>query len=76
LLALNLNCPAENPEALADAVLKLYNMSGRERKDMGQKGRNYFEKHFEREMLLDRLEGWMEALVSHKGTKTQRKEVR
>jgi len=66
-------CPAENPEALADAVLKLYNMSARERKDMGQRGRNYFEKHFEREMLLDRLDGWMEALVSHKGTKAQRK---
>ena len=56
------NCPAENPEALADAVLKLYNMSRRERKDMGQKGRSYFKKHFEREMLLDRLEGWMKEL--------------
>jgi len=65
------NCPAENPETLADAVLKLYNMSGRERKDMGQKGRSYFEKHFEREMLLDRLDGWMKALVTqrHEGTK-------
>ena len=69
------SCPAENPEALADAVLKLYNMSGRERKEMGRKGRSYFEKHFERKMLLDRLEGWMEKLVTqrHKGTKAQRK---
>jgi len=65
------NCPAENPKALAEAVLKLYNISGRERKDMGQKGRSYFEKHFEREMLLDRLDGWMKALVTqrHEGTK-------
>jgi len=69
-------CPAENPKALAEAVWKLYNMSGREREEMGQKGISYFEKHFEREMLLDRLDGWMEALVSHKGTKAQRKEVK
>ena len=70
------SCPAENPEALADAVLKLYNMSGRERKEMGRKGRSYFEKHFERKMLLDRLEGWMEKLVTqrHKGTKKEVKE--
>jgi glycosyltransferase involved in cell wall biosynthesis len=65
------NCTAENPKALAEAVLKLYNMSGRERKDMGKKGRSYFEKHFEREMLLDRLDIWMKELVtqSHEGTK-------
>jgi len=46
-------------------------MSGRERKDMGQKGRSYFEKHFEREMLLNRLDIWMKELVtqSHEGTK-------
>jgi len=66
-----LNCPAENPEALADAVLKLYNISEADRKGMGKKGISYFEKHFEREMLLDRLEGWMKELVTqrHEGTK-------
>jgi len=55
-------CPAENPKALADAVLKLYNMSGRDREDIGRKGRVYFEKHFEREMLINRLDGWMKEL--------------
>jgi hypothetical protein len=30
---------------------------------MGQKGRSYFEINFEREMLLDRLDGWMKKLV-------------
>lgn len=59
-------CPAENPKALAEAVLKLYNMSGREREKMGKKGRSYFEKHFEREMLLDRLSGWMKELVTQR----------
>lgn len=30
---------------------------------MGRRGREYFEEHFEREKLLDRLEGWMYELV-------------
>ena len=55
-------CPAENPKTLAEAVLKLYNISEVDRKEMGKKGRSYFEKHFEREMLLDRLDGWMKEL--------------
>jgi len=66
-------CPAENPKALAEAVLKLYNISRMEREDMGQKGRSYFEKHFEREMLLDRLEGWMEALVTQRHEDTKKR---
>ena len=70
-----ITCPTENPEAMADAVLKLYNMSGRDRKVIGHKGREYFKKNFERKMLFDRLEGWMKALVSHKDTKALRKEV-
>ena len=55
--------PAENAEALAEAVLRLYEMSPEEREAMGRQGRTYFEEHFEREKLLDRLEGWMEDLV-------------
>jgi glycosyltransferase involved in cell wall biosynthesis len=64
-------CPAENPKALAKTVLKFYNMSETDQKEMGNKGREYFEKHFEREILLDRLEGWMNELVSkrHKRNK-------
>jgi len=67
-------CAAENPEALAKAVLKLYNVSEADRKEMGKKGRSYFEKHFKREMLLDRLDGWMKKLVTqrHEGTKKRR----
>jgi len=61
-----LTCKTENPKALAEAVLKLHNMSKVERKEMGKKGRSYFEKHFERETLLDRLEGWMKTLISEK----------
>src|SRR5436190_1157447 len=50
----------ENPRALADAVLKLYEMSQAEREAVGARGRQYFEQHFEREMLLTRLESWMQ----------------
>jgi glycosyltransferase involved in cell wall biosynthesis len=54
-----LACPAENPDALAKTVLKMYGMPEKDRQLMGINGRIYFEKNFERNMLLDRLEGWM-----------------
>jgi glycosyltransferase involved in cell wall biosynthesis len=57
-------CPAENPKALAETVLKFYNMPETDQKEMGQRGREYFEKHFEREILLDRLNDWMNELVT------------
>jgi colanic acid biosynthesis glycosyl transferase WcaI len=55
--------PAEDAGALARAVLKLYEMPPEEREQMGSRGRAYFEEHFEREMLLDRLESWMAELI-------------
>jgi len=54
-----LTCPAENPDALADMVLKMYHMSKTDLQEMGFKGRRYFEQHFERNMLLDRLDKWI-----------------
>lgn len=54
-----LACPAEDPGALSDAVLTMYSMPETEREAMGLRGRDYFEEHFERKMLLDRLEKWM-----------------
>ena len=51
--------PAEDPAALAEAVLQAYLLSSEERAEMGRRGRAYFACHFEREMLLDRLEAWM-----------------
>jgi len=55
-----LSCPAEDPQALADAVEAMYSMTESTRKEMGERGIQYFHSHFERQMLLDRLEGWME----------------
>ncbi len=54
--------PAEDPSALAEAVLGLARLGSDARQAMGTRGRAYFEQHFEREMLLTRLEGWMNEL--------------
>lgn len=56
-------CAAENPEALAEAILKMHGMTDAERLQMGQKGRKYFEMNFERNRLINRLNGWMHEMV-------------
>jgi colanic acid biosynthesis glycosyl transferase WcaI len=58
-----LAAPAEDAGSLAEAVLRLYETSLEEREEMGRQGRAYSEEHFEREKLLDQLEGWAEELV-------------
>jgi glycosyltransferase involved in cell wall biosynthesis len=57
-----LTCPAENPDALAKTILKMYHMTAAERDSMARQGRIYFEKNFERNMLLNRLDGWLSEL--------------
>jgi glycosyltransferase involved in cell wall biosynthesis len=54
--------PSENPAALATAVLELFHMSQEQRRTMGLRGRDYFERHFEREMLLGKLDSWINEL--------------
>ncbi len=58
--------PAEDPDALADAVLSMYHMSSKRLAELGRRGQTYFRKHFEREKLLDRLERWMRELTREK----------
>lgn len=58
--------PSEDASGLAEAVLKLSSLSEGERQAMGQRGRDYFETHFERNLLLDRLEGWLADLAKIK----------
>jgi glycosyltransferase involved in cell wall biosynthesis len=55
-----LAAPADDPEALARAVLELYRMPASERESMGARGRAYFERHFERGALLKQLATVME----------------
>ena len=56
--------PAGDARALADAVLGLARRPRPEREAMGASGRRYFERHFERALLLARLEGWMTDLAA------------
>jgi colanic acid biosynthesis glycosyl transferase WcaI len=51
-----LACPAGNPDVLAETILTMYRLSEDERQAMGRRGRDYFEAHFDSEMLLYRLE--------------------
>ncbi len=65
-------CPPENPEALAEAVMNLYRTPIVEREKMGMKGRIYSMAHFERTMLIERIEGWMKELSKKKKTNGNR----
>jgi len=47
---------AESVDELIQAIIKLYNLKDNERKQLGINARKYFEKEFQREILLDKLE--------------------
>jgi glycosyltransferase involved in cell wall biosynthesis len=47
--------PPDNPQALADAIIKLYKMSPEERRAMGLNGRKYVEKYHSLPVLVDKL---------------------
>jgi glycosyltransferase involved in cell wall biosynthesis len=51
-----ISSPAQDPDALAAAIIKMYQMSKQERDALGANGRRYCEQHFEREKLFDQLE--------------------
>ena len=58
-----LSVPAGDVDALADAVLIMYRMPKDQREVMGKRGKRFCETNFEREKLMDRLEGWMRELA-------------
>lgn len=53
-------CAAEDGAALAEAVLAVHRMSAQERAACGARGRRYYEDNFERGLLLNRLNSWIE----------------
>ncbi|MGH8703253.1 MAG: glycosyltransferase family 4 protein [Burkholderiales bacterium] len=57
---------AGSAAALADAILMLHRTPAAEREAMGRRGRAYFEREFERSMLVGRLEQWAEELASER----------
>ena len=54
----------EDAAALACAVLDMVKMPRAEREAMGERGRAYFVREFERDMLLARVEAWMRELTA------------
>ncbi len=54
--------PSSDPERLAEVILHLYRLTPEQRLEMGANGKAYYLKHFDRDMLLDRLICWMKEL--------------
>jgi glycosyltransferase involved in cell wall biosynthesis len=54
-----MSAPSGDADALADIVLRMYKMPKPDREKMEQLAREYFERHFERNTLLDQLDTWM-----------------
>lgn len=54
---------AENSKLLAENVKAMYNMPESERLHLGRQARKYFESHFERSILLKKLDDWMVELI-------------
>lgn len=54
-----ISIPSENAQALADAVLTMMQQSEEERREFGERGLTYFKNHFERGLLMDRLDSML-----------------
>jgi glycosyltransferase involved in cell wall biosynthesis len=57
-------CPAENDQALVQAVVKLSQMNPKKLLTMGHNGRKFYETHFDRKVLFPQLEQWMKELIT------------
>lgn len=55
-------CPAENPEMLAETVLNMYHMPAAKRRQMGEAGQRYCAEHFDRNLLLAKLENLLQEM--------------
>jgi glycosyltransferase involved in cell wall biosynthesis len=60
--------PPDNPQELANAIIKLYKMSPEERKEIGMNGRRYVEKHYSIPNLVDKLEKIIEEVCNRKSS--------
>ncbi|MBY4731310.1 glycosyltransferase family 4 protein [Cupriavidus pauculus] len=69
-----LACPAEDSNALVEAVTALKSAPASELQAMGQAGRNYYQRHFEPATLTDRLiEHFRVAVEQRRGQQNSRK---
>lgn len=58
---------AEDYNELYNKVIQLYNMDEIDRKKLGNNGKQYFKQNFERNMLLNRLEGYLKSIIKNIG---------
>ncbi len=58
--------PAEDAQALAEAVMHLYRIPPQEREAMGARGRLYYAQHFAHDMLIDQLIGHLQFVSNNK----------
>ncbi len=56
-------CRAGDGAGLAAIVARMAAMDPAERREMGRKGRRFCEQEFDRDRLIDRLDGWLVALT-------------
>lgn len=68
-----ITCDAEDPDALAEAVLKLYNMNPRERDNMGISGRQAFLERYSQEVLVRQHEEVLKSVAGHSGDMSKKK---
>ena len=59
-----LTVPPRDPEALAEAAMKLFEMPPKEREAMGRRGREYVERRHDIRKLAAELENILQALIS------------
>lgn len=59
-----ISVPPENPEMMAQAIIKLYKMPIEERKKMGENGRRYVEKYHQIPILVDKLEKVIKEIIN------------
>ncbi|WP_369425646.1 glycosyltransferase, partial [Methanothrix sp.] len=53
-----------DPEAMAEAIIRLYSMPQDAREEMGRRGRDYVEKHHDIARLAERLEDTLDQILS------------
>jgi glycosyltransferase involved in cell wall biosynthesis len=58
--------PTGDAEGLADAIMKMKQMTPVERQAMGHAGKLYYEKYFDRDTLVSQLETWMRDMAKAK----------
>ena len=62
-----ISCAAEDADALAQAIRKLYAAPPEDRQRMGRSGRRYYEQHYDPRMLANRLAALMDDVARSPG---------